>query len=426
MPAQKNKTILLIAYYFPPLGMGGVGRSYALFRYLPDYGYNVIVLTVKDILYPHYDYTLLNENDKTMIQRCGSLDPARLLYLAGINKQSHSSFPNLSKRLPFYFPDLKRGWIYFAYKKLKKLIEVHDISAVITTSPPPSVHLLGLKLKKISNIPWVADFRDYWFPLPIEKIYPDGIMKNYSLKLKAKIMKKADKVVSVNNDLKSYFGRGEVIMNGADQTVVEKWQKPYDKEKDRLIIGALGTFNYLCPIEPLFESVRVLIDNNKLARNRIQIVHAGHCDADILQLIKKYSLNDSVVLKGYLDRAKAIEALLHCDLLYLGVNQFGHYNILPGRVFDYLVSGKPIVGVVPPGSDVAALLDEYPYGTAITDYDTNKIADSIFDIYNKKREDSISVKFNKDESKKFTMPALANKYAIVLDRLLVGRPDPLS
>jgi len=77
---RNNKTVLLVAYYFPPMGMGGVGRPYALFRYLPDYGYNVIVLTVKDILYPQYDYSLLNEGDKSCIYRTGSLDPARLLY----------------------------------------------------------------------------------------------------------------------------------------------------------------------------------------------------------------------------------------------------------------------------------------------------------------------------------------------------------
>ncbi len=418
MPASKNKTVLLIAYYFPPLGMGGVGRPYALYRYLPEYGYDVIVLTVKDILYPHYDDSLLKNNDKKNIYRCGSFDPARILYLMGKRKLEQSGYPSMSRRLPFYFPDLKRGWTYFAKRKLKALIQSNNFSAVITTAPPPSVNLLGLEVKKISQIPWVADLRDYWFSLPIEKIYPDGPQKNYSLRLKNQIQKQADQIISVNHDIKKYYGRGEVIMNGADQSVMEQWQKSSGIATEKLTIGLLGTFNYLVPVEPLFEAVRKIIDSNKILETKIQIIHAGFTGSEFDNLIDKYALGKVVIKKGYLERSRAIEVLLPCDILYIGVNKFDQYNILPGRVFDYLVSAKPVLGVVPENSDIASLLNEYPYGTAITDYNTVKVVDYLRLFLQKKLDNNLPTQSFEYCAEKYTMPVLAKKYATVLDRLV--------
>jgi len=324
----------------------------------------------------------------------------------------------MSRKLPLYFPDLKRGWVYFAYRRLSKIIKENNISAVISTAPPPSVHLLGLKLKKISKIPWVADFRDFWFPLPIEMIYPDGLARRYSLRLKDKIIRQADEVVSVNNDIKKYFGRGEVIMNGADQTVVEAWRKHQQSKNRQLIIGAFGTFNYLFPIEPLFRAVRTIIDNKNLSEKDIRIVQVGHTDTELIRLIDKYSLKDIVELKGYFDRVKAIEILTDVDLLYLGVNRFENYNILPGRAFDCLVSGKPIIGVVPAGSDIAALIEKYHSGTVITDNDTGKLAASLMAISNKKNSAADFDLTPTSSVEEYTMPTLARKYATVLDKLL--------
>ncbi|MCX6825673.1 MAG: hypothetical protein NTV06_00185, partial [candidate division Zixibacteria bacterium] len=146
MPLRKN--ILLVSYYFPPLGMGGVGRPYSLFKYLPDYGYDVTVLTVKTILYPEYDHSLLAGVDKAKIARTGSFDPARLLYLVGLRNKKALESSLLRKGGWLYFPDSKRGWNLLATPRAKNIIKQKNIAAVITTTPPPSSHLIGMKLKK--------------------------------------------------------------------------------------------------------------------------------------------------------------------------------------------------------------------------------------------------------------------------------------
>ena len=133
--------------------------------------------------------------------------------------------------------------------------------------------------------------------------------------------------------------------------------------------------------------------------------------------MNKYSLNDNIIFKGYLDKVRAIEAMLPADVLYLGVNKFEKYNILPGRAFDCLVSGKPIIGVAPPDSDIADLLNDYHCGTAITDYDSGKIVNELVSLNSKKINDEAPNALNPDRIEKFCMPTLAKKYANVLDRL---------
>ncbi|MEW5924062.1 MAG: hypothetical protein AB1746_08750, partial [Candidatus Zixiibacteriota bacterium] len=130
--ASKRK-ILLLSYYFPPLGMGGVGRAYALFQQLPKYGYDVAVLTVKDISYHEYDYSRLNPDDVSKIFRSDSYDPSRVLHLFGI-KKSGLSGSGIST-VPFcYYPDSKRGWVGPAFRMAKKLLAFGDFDAIITTS----------------------------------------------------------------------------------------------------------------------------------------------------------------------------------------------------------------------------------------------------------------------------------------------------
>ena len=414
----KNKSILLVAYYFPPLGMGGTGRPYALFRYLPEHGFNVYILTVKNILYPEYDYSLLQDEDSNRIIRTGSFDPARILYLLGLRKQKGTAFPRLAKSLPLYFPDLKRGWNMFAWRRVRNIIRENDISALITTAPPPSIHLLGLKTKKSFEIPWIADFRDYWFPLPIEQVYSPGLMQSYAFNLKNDIVSRADEVVSVNNDIRRYYGRGEVIMNGAEPSSAEVWRKTVKEKDDRLIIGAMGTFNYLFPIEPLFKAVRILLDKGMISPGNMAIIHVGHYDNEMRKYIDRYRLHDIVELKGYLNRADAVASLADADLLYLAVNKYDRYNILPGRIFDYLVSGRAVVGMVPRDSDAEKLLKEYPYGSVVTDYDAEKLSDVIYQSCRDKEQVSGRTEDIIIDTDKYTMKGLAAKYAAVLNRLI--------
>ena len=413
-----DKNILLISYYFPPLGMGGVGRSYALYKYLPEFGYNVTVLTVRNILYPEHDFSLLDSEDEKSIIRSGSMDPSRILYRAG-KRKGVSAGSGRSKAAFFYYPDSKRGWVPFALHKAKEIVKDRRIDVVITTSPPPSAHLVGIKLKAAFGIPWVADFRDLWFSLPIESVYPTRFQIKYARNLKERIVHSADSIVAVNNSIRDYLGRGEVIMNGADADIAGEWKRGAAGDKDRFVIGILGTINELCPVEPLLEAVAGILPENPDLSRRLRIVHVGHCDLKVSSnLVSKYSLSDIVTLRGYLPKKEAISSLASVDLLYLSVNRFDNHDILPGRIFDYLVSGKPILGVVPTNSDAAALLGEYNFGKTVEPEQTTETADYILSLYESKMTNNRKADECKIDISKFSTRTMAEKYAELLGKIM--------
>lgn len=407
-----GRNILLVSYYFPPLGMGGVGRPCALARYLPQHGYNVHVVTVKDIVYPNYDDSPLENLDRSKIYRTNSLDPARVLYLAGKRKQRRPGYPSITGKLPLYLPDLKRGWNPFAASKASAIIEKYNIETVITTSPPPSTHLIGLKLKSRFGIKWIADFRDFWFPLPIEKIYRSRKLREYSFRLKDRITSRADGIIAVNEDIRDYYGRGEVICNGADEALYDIWRE-HDAKTNEFRIGLYGTFNELIPLEPLLKAIKLLRENCEEANRRIAFRLAGHIDDSLVELIDHYGLRDRVDLLGYLPKEDAIMAMAECNLFYLGVKSVERFHILPGRTFDLMLSGKLIIGLVPSGSAIERKLTEYPQGCAVTNE---------ADLFKELEKHYLTPKtdlepLSKEELYRYTSRRLAEEYAEVLNRI---------
>jgi glycosyltransferase involved in cell wall biosynthesis len=395
--------------------MGGIGRPYALFRHLPEYGYDVTVLTVKKILYPEYDYSLVDAGDEKSIIRTESADPARILYLLGRRKQRRP-FSGISKIGLIYYPDVKRAWNYFALRKARHILKKGNYCAIVSTSPPPSTHLVGMKIRKSFDIPWVADFRDFWFSLPIEMIYPTSFQRIYAHRLKKDIIAAADRVVSVNSCIRDYLGAGEVIMNGTDIEAAGLWQSAPGYPGEKFTIGVLGTINQLTPIEPLFRTVASLLKNRPSLHDKISIVHVGHYEnRDVSRLLEMYSLKDIADFRGYLPKREAIETLNTVDMLYLAVNRFENYHILPGRIFDYLTSGKPVLGMVPSGSDAASLLDEFEYGHTCDPDNYEAASESISRMYNERATGRRPSGLDKSGTYRYSTLSMAEKYAALLD-----------
>ncbi|MCX6825853.1 MAG: hypothetical protein NTV06_01100, partial [candidate division Zixibacteria bacterium] len=275
-----------------------------------------------------------------------------------------------------------------------------------------------MKLKKQLGVAWIADFRDLWFSLPIEMVYRNQRNRSYALDLRKKIVETADEVVSVNNDIRRYLGRGEIIMNGADIDSSKYWQNAPNHQKDILKIGILGTANHLCPIEPLFRAVKLLLARNPSLKSRLSIIHIGHYDHKILAGILEAGLNDIVTMKGYLPKNEAIRSLAAVDLLYLGVDKFGDYNILPGRIFDYLISGKLILGVLPNDSEAAALLKEYGNSAIFSKENIEEISVYLAGLLCSGDKKNKTERLDTLDLGKYSSLATAQKYAALLDRLL--------
>jgi glycosyltransferase involved in cell wall biosynthesis len=419
---NSEKNILLFSYYFPPTGMGGVGRALAIYRHLPDFGYNVIVITVKKIVFPHFDSSLLCDINEDSIIRTGSLDPSRLLYKFGFSNKKLINTGS-AKTSFFNLPDSKRGWNSFALRAAKRLFRRHKIDAIITTSPPPSTHLIGLKLKRKFNIPWIADFRDPWFSLPIEQVYKTEFQKKYAYRLLNDVRKQADSLVAVNSSIKNCLKKGELITNGADFDYLRFWKRSDDLSDSKLIIGILGTMNRLCPSEPLFKAIAEILRKFPQYKKKLSVIHVGHAAQPEIDLqITKYGLEKMVELKGYQAKNKAIEHLSGCHYLFFSVADTGDYHILPGRIFDYLTSGKPIIGIAPKGSDAARMIEENPHNSLFYTEDTNGLTAYIEQCYDRiTRGEYSASEVELRAIDRYSTGHLAKQYANLLNRILDER-----
>ncbi len=409
--------VLLIAYYFPPLGLGGVWRALELYKYLERYNITPHVLTVKNIVYPEYDNSLLDDVDTSRIYRAGSLDPSRLLYLAGIRNITRKSDVGTFSSGILRRPDFKRGWNYFAHGSARSIIEKCKIKCIITTSPPPSTHMIGLKLKTRYNLPWIADFQDFWHSLPIEKVYHRQSQIEFARELKDKIIRSADEVVGVNQSIISYLGRGELIYNAADDGVIDYWKNRDKGDESKFKIGVLGTISRLTPIEPLFAILSEVIKSRSELRKNIFVTHAGKCNPEeVLMLAHKYNLGENVRLLGYLSHQRAIESLADSNLLYIAVQDQGEYHILPGRIFDMLVSGKPILAVTHPDSDLAELLKKRE-NNIVTDFiNFEWAAGRMFELIDG------PIDFSDDNQYvNYTATAMVQKYSSLIKNITAGR-----
>ncbi|MFH2055142.1 MAG: hypothetical protein ABIJ61_04220, partial [bacterium] len=153
-----TRNIIIVAYFFPPLGMAGTHRPLAWANYLAA-GHRVTVLTVKPIAYPVYDASQLRQLDsRVKVVRAGSTDPARVAkFLPFLASERVRDTARQSRARQLFFPDSRIGFVRPAWRKLKKLLAADNDSILITTSPPVSSHLLGLRAKAATGCKWLSD-----------------------------------------------------------------------------------------------------------------------------------------------------------------------------------------------------------------------------------------------------------------------------
>jgi hypothetical protein len=178
---------LLVCYYFPPVGGAGISRPLGLFKNLPEHGIDCDILTVKPIAYRLLEPELLDGLDESRIHRAGSLDPLRLLYLAGVRRVGASSTRRARPASRRLFPDSKIGWVSKAVRLGARLLKSSQYDAILSTSPPISCHLVAQELVRRSKLPWLADFRDPWTSYTIEDWYHSPVLAARARKLLASI-----------------------------------------------------------------------------------------------------------------------------------------------------------------------------------------------------------------------------------------------
>ena len=350
-----RRRVLLICYYFPPLGGAGINRPLSLFKYLPRFGVECDVLTVKPVAYFLREPELLDGLDLKRVHRAGSRDPQRLLYLCGVRRLRGGPFWRGQPAWRRLFPDSKVGWVKPAIRLGRKLCANDKYDAMISTSPPVSCHLVAQSLAREFGIRWIADFRDPWTSVTAEEWHRSGRKDQRARRLLDSFVAAAGQITTVNEYIRRYVGAGVVITNGYDPALAALWKAP--PQGTQFVIGVIGTLDDLRPLEPLLVLLRQVGRLTGNGGRLVRVVQVGRSElGDIAGQIRQVLPDAAVEIFGAQPRAESITILNRAHALYLGVHAQSGAGVTTGRVFDLLASGRPLLVACAPASELDGLI----------------------------------------------------------------------
>ena len=411
-----TKRALLVCYYFPPLGLGGVGRPLNLFRELPSFGWDCHVLTVKPVAYRGYEPELLEGLDKNKIHRAGSYDPQRLLYCLGVRKMSARSIERGRAVSDRFFPDNKVGWMRPAVRFGRTLCENYDYDAIISTSPPVSSHLVGMQLAREFGIPWVADYRDFWTVYRIKQAYKTEAFKKRARQVRDDICAGASAITAVSKAIADYHKTSHVLPNGYNAQLAEGWKAPPNNE--RFTIGILG--HQYDKHEPtlLLDALDELLRHDEHLNDKVQVIQVGDVDETWFRgMFERRGLNIPVTCYGRRERGETIKLLAQAHLFYLDVAEYDREGFLPSRIFDLLASGRPIFANADADGELGLLLKEYGNGRCFTAKDVAGAGEYVKSLIESCRSDNFVFSPLSDFARRYSSTALAERFASLLNQL---------
>ncbi|MDD2673884.1 MAG: glycosyltransferase family 4 protein [Flavobacterium sp.] len=396
---MKPKKILIITYYWPPAGGPGVQRWLKFVKYLPDFGVQPIVYIPENPTYPIVDENLVKEvSDKAIILKQRIFEPYQLASFLSKNKTKKISsgiIPNQKKqsfldktflwiRGNLFIPDARVFWVKPSVAYLEKYILDNDIDTIITSGPPHSLHLIGVELKQKLDLKWFADFRDPWTTIGYHKsLRLSSFAAKKHKALEHQVLNTADTIIVTSKTTKTEFQAITnkpiaVITNGYDTEEVEK--QTLDTKFSLAHIGSfLSERNPLILWESLIELTHE-IPNFKL---HLEIKLIGAVSQEVLETIFQFGLKPYLNNLGYVSHAEAIAHQRKSQvLLLIEINSEDTKSIIPGKLFEYMVSNRPIIAIGPKDSDFAEIITNTNTGVFFDYSEKVKLKSVILDFYN--------------------------------------------
>ncbi|MDG1728613.1 MAG: glycosyl transferase family 1 [Algibacter sp.] len=393
-----KKKVLIITYYWPPAGGPGVQRWLKFVKYLPEFNIEPIVFIPKNPNYPIVDESLAAEVSKaiTVIKhpinepykwaKFLSKKSSKTISKGIISDKKEQSFIEramLYVRGNFFIPDARVGWVKPSVSFLLDYVEKENIETIVTTGPPHSVHLIGLQLKQKLGVKWIADFRDPWTTIGYHKqlkLTPASKAKHRSLE--NQVLNVSDQMIVTSFTTKKEF---EKITN----TPIEVITNGYDNETDvnfkmdsKFTLSHIGSLLSKRNPEVLWRVLSDLVTDYDGFSKEFQLNLIGSVSNKVLESLEGYSLIDYVVNVGYVSHKQAVEFQKKSQLLLLiEIDSEGTKCIIPGKLFEYMISNRPIIAIGPKDSDVEKIIKETNTGQYFNYYDYDSLKRIILDHF---------------------------------------------
>lgn len=400
-----EKKVLIITYYWPPSGGSGVQRWLKFAKYLPVFGWQPYVYTPENPSFDIKDETLLNDIPlEAEVIKLPIWEPYRIFaWLSAyftFGKEKPVAIDTVSARNPglfqrisawiranLFIPDPRIFWIRPSVKFLHDFLIERKITTIITTGPPHSMHLIGLKLKnKNPSLHWIADFRDPWTEWGLwEKLGVGKWAMNRHKKLEHRVLTNADVVVSVTpfyvERFEAISGRkAELLTNGYDE---EDFQFITYTRLDKFTIRHIGIVNEQRDPVPFMEAFQQLLDEHEDFRAHVLLEFVGDVYEPFKEYIRKHTaLQPFVRFTGNVSHEEVMKYYGSTSLLLLILTGYRDpHGFFPGKLFEYIATGIPVLSIGPTVSDAAVVLEQANTGVMVESTDLPGIKQALLNAY---------------------------------------------
>lgn len=377
------KKVLIITYYWPPAGGPGVQRVLKFVKYLPEFDWEPIILTVKDGEFPSMDKSLLEDIPKHIkVYKIKTFEPfnvykkilgkkkdEKISTLALNKKENEKFFEKLFRWIRFniFLPDARIGWKKYIIKEGLKIIQNENPDIIFSSSPPHSLQLGADRLAKKTLVKWIADFRDPWTEgFWLKNLKRSFLAKKIDKHFEQKVIKNCDGLTCVSEAMIDLFGssaesKSEIIPNGYDEEDFKNIVQKSNSEKFRIVYT--GSLRESQVPEIFFTAIKELITEKKIQISKIEISFWGTIHPTINNLINENNLSDVVKVNNYIPHTEMISKIINSEMLILLIpNTENNKGILTGKLFEYLRTKNYILGFGPIDGEAASILEKTQCG----------------------------------------------------------------
>jgi glycosyltransferase involved in cell wall biosynthesis len=413
-----SKKVLVITYHYPPdLSVGAI-RPSKFAKYLGKHGWSPMVLTVLERYHSNFGRPTENRSKDLKIYKTAKIPHFRDMYLSlkriylkthkkkDLNQsiqawrpEERTKFEPIFTKIKRYFnslfvwlPDDKTGWILPATIAGTLLIKKHKIDAILTTSPPNSVHLIGLVLKIITRRTWIVDFRDPWDveqkPFFVRSTLSDTIERW----LCQKVIENSDRVISVTPEMTRMFEQHyqdiskekfHTIWNGYDPEELERHS--HVEKYDKFTITYAGTFYLDRNPELLLQSLSDLIREGRIDRQNVQVRFFGNCrythGESVEEVVVNLNLRDQVIISDPIPHTEILQEIAKSHVLLLLAP--GQPLQIPAKVFEYIGLKSSIIAICGEGA-TTNLLKGYPRAIVVSPGNITEMKKALMALFEKR------------------------------------------
>jgi len=369
----RSKKVLIITYYWPPAGGPGVQRVLKFVKYLPEFGWQPVILTVLNGDYPAYDHALEAEVPVGLkVYHTATWEPFRS-YRRWAGQDSFEHLPTFilsstaheswTKRIAkwlranLFLPDARVGWIPFARRAGLRIIRKEHIAAIYASSPPHSLQLIAYHLARRTGLKWIADFRDPWVEAFWQRELPAcKWARAINRSLEKKILTHADHRCTVSPAIADLLQH----KSGRTCTVLSNGYDPADFPSMERVSNPKFTIVYagsLAKDQPLDSFLRALQQLEADVPGQTELHFYGALHQTVKQVLDETRLSSVIYCHTYLPHSELVQKIRQADLLLLIIPRTPeNHGILTGKIFEYCATGNFVLGIGPQTGDAARIL----------------------------------------------------------------------